>query len=103
MTAPVDVDRIEVLGRRARWLERYRRLIAVSCALALSPLMMYRLTSFLGSDWPGVHAGALTAIGTVIAWWMVEVSLAWVTAVWETEHYRLLGERVLPRATLLRK
>jgi hypothetical protein len=101
MTA--DDDRIEILARRARWLERYRRLIAIASALALSPFIMFRLTSFLGSDWPGVHAVALTGLGAVIAWWVIEVGLAWVTAIWETEHYRLLGQRMLPRAQLLRK
>jgi hypothetical protein len=101
MTA--DDDRIEILARRARWLERYRRLIAILAALALSPFIRLRLTDFLGSDWPGVHTIALTGLGAVIAWWVIEVGLAWVTAVWETEHCRLLGQRVLPRAQLLRK
>ena len=34
MAADADVDRIEVLARRVRWLDRYRRLIAVFCAAA---------------------------------------------------------------------
>ena len=103
MAAPVDVDRIEVLGRRARWLERYRRLLALGGALAFAPFIYLRLTSFLGTDWPGVHTAALTAVLTVVAWAVFEVTLAWITAVVETEHYRLLGQRVLPRATVVRR
>jgi hypothetical protein len=100
----VDRDeRIDVLSRRVRWLERYRRLVALACALALSPLIYVRLETFLGADWPGVHTTALTGVGTVLAWWTIEVALAWITAIYETEHYRLLGERFLPRAQLLRK
>ena len=103
MAAPVDVDRIEVLARRARWLERYRRFVAVASTFALSPFLWVWLTGFLGQDWPGVHTGALTVVLSVVAWAVFEVALAWITAVVETEHYRLLGERVLPRAMVVRR
>jgi hypothetical protein len=96
-------ERIDVLARRVRWLERYRRFVALACALALAPLILFKLQSFLGNDWPGVHATALTGVATVMAWWTIEVALAWQTAIYETEHYRLLGDRGLPRAQLLRK
>lgn len=99
----VDASRIEALARRVRWLDRYRRLIAVGCAVALAPLIMARLTGFLGSDWPQVHAIALTVLGSVGAWWVVEVWLAWITALWETEYLRLARDRTLPRATLVRR
>lgn len=101
--ADVDADRIESLARRVRWLDRYRRTIAVICALATAPAMLLRLAGFLGHDWPQLHVIALAVLASVITWWVVEVWLAWMTALWETEHLRLLRDRSLPRALLVRR
>lgn len=101
MFARAGDDRIEVLARRMRWLERYRRWIAFGVAVALAPLIMTRLTSVLGKDWPGVHTWALTFVASVVAWAILEISLAWITAVLETQHARLSGRPTLPRAQLL--
>lgn len=98
----VDASRIEALARRVRWLDRYRRVIAICCALALAPLMLARLTGFLGNDWPQAHAIAVTVLGSVLTWWVVEVWLAWMTALWETEYLRLVRDRSLPRAAVVR-
>jgi hypothetical protein len=38
----------------------------------------------------------------VIVWWIIEVGLVYVTAVWETEHDRLVRDRGLPCAILRR-
>jgi hypothetical protein len=38
----------------------------------------------------------------VIVWWVIEVGLVYATALWETEHDRLLRDRGLPRAILRR-
>ena len=103
MAADADVDRIEVLADRVRWLDRYRRLIAIFCAAVSAPIVMYKLTAFLGSDWPGFHVTALTVLVATITWWVVEVWLAWMTAVYETECDRLMRDRSLPRAELVRR
>lgn len=103
MPPAADVDRIEVLAARVRWLDRYRRLVAVACAAVVAPIVLYRLTSFLGSEWPQFHATALTGFAAVITWWIVEVWLAWITAVYETRCDRLMRDRGLPRAQLVRK
>ena len=89
-------DRAEVLARRVRWLDRYRRRVAIAAAAALSLTMAFATSWLLGSDWPVFHARLLAIMAGVIAWWIVEVALAWVTALWETEADRLLRDRGLP-------
>ncbi|HUS32934.1 MAG TPA: hypothetical protein VMZ53_30740 [Kofleriaceae bacterium] len=99
---PTDA-RTVTLGRRVRWLDRYRRTIAIALAVVALPLIMLELGELLGNDWPGVHATMLAAMLSFCSWWLIEVALAWMTAVWETEYDRRLRERGLPRARLLRK
>ena len=94
-------SREELLGRRVRWLDRYRRAIAVTCALAFGPYCLVELSHVLGSEWPEAHLWLLTICASTITWWVVEVALAWQTAVWETEFDRLRGSRGLPPARLL--
>jgi hypothetical protein len=89
-------DRADVLVRRVRWLDRYRRTIAVISALTLVAIMVFASDWLLGSDWPVFHARLLSILVGVITWWLVEVALAWVTALWETEADRLLRDRGLP-------
>jgi hypothetical protein len=95
-------DRIEVLARRVRWLDCYRRGIAIGIAIVLAPFVIHELSSFLGVEWPQFHATLLTLVACVFAWWMIEVGLAWMAALWETECDRLTRDRGLPRAELLR-
>jgi len=47
-----------------------------------------------------VHEVALP-VG-VIVWWTIEVGLVHLTALWETEHDRLIRDRGLPRTVVLR-
>jgi hypothetical protein len=96
-------DRADVLVARVRWLDRYRRAIAVISALTLVGLMAFASDWVLGSDWPVFHARLLSILVGVIAWWLVEVALAWVTALWETEADRLLRERGLPEMRVVRR
>lgn len=103
MAARADHDRIDVLARRVRWLDRYRRLVAIACAIIAAPLVMYRLTVVLGADWPQFHVTALTVLAASVTWWIVEVWLAWITAVYETQCDRLMRDRSLPRAELVRR
>jgi hypothetical protein len=94
-------ERAQRLGRRVRWLDRYRRAIASVIAIGVLPLTMWRLDGFLGAEWPGFHVTLLAVIASVFAWWLVEVGLAWMTAVWETEHDQLTRDPALPRAEVL--
>jgi hypothetical protein len=94
--------RVAQLAARVRWLDRYRRFMAVSAATIAAPLLIARVAGVLGADWPQIHATVLSVMLGVIVWWVIEVGLAYVTALWETEHDRLLREHGLPRAVVLR-
>jgi hypothetical protein len=94
--------RVDVLAARVSWLDRYRRALSLATAAVLAPLLMSRVADALGTEWPPVHATLLAVMLGVIAWWLIEVSLVYVTALWETEHDRLLRDRGLPRAVLLK-
>ncbi|HET7504470.1 MAG TPA: hypothetical protein VFK02_25790 [Kofleriaceae bacterium] len=90
--------RIDQLAHRVRWLDRYRRMLAVAAAAVISPILIARLAAQLGAEWPQMHVTMLTGMLGVIVWWIVEVGLVYVTALWETEYYRLANDRGLPRA-----
>lgn len=90
--------RIESLARRVRWLDRYRRLIAIVTAVIFAPMVISRLAESLGTEWPRMHATALAVMVGVGVWCVTEIVLAWVTAVWETDLSRLMRDRGLPRA-----
>jgi hypothetical protein len=92
--------RVDTLAARVRWLDRYRRTVALLVATLAAPLLRALLGSELGADWPQFHATLLWLVLGVIAWWTVEVCLVYVTALWETEQYRLACDRGLPRAIL---
>jgi hypothetical protein len=97
---PTDA-RTVTLGRRVRWLDRYRRTVAVAIALAMSPFIIIELSELLGNDWPGAHAAMLAVLVSFMSWWVIEVALAWMTAVWETEYDQRLRERGMPRARVI--
>ena len=97
------MSRIELLSRRVSWLDRYRRAIAITTAIVLAPVLHHELVGFLGAEWPSLHLKLLVLIISAVTWWTVEVGLAWLTAVWETEHDRLSRGPGLPRAIVLKK
>lgn len=97
------LGRIESLARRVRWLDRYRRLIAIVAAVIFAPLMLAEVSDSLGADWPQMHATALSVMIGVGVWCVMEIVLAWITAVWETEYSVLLRDRGLPRAIVCRR
>ena len=92
--------RVDALAARVRWLDRYRRWIALAAAAISAPLVIAQLGELLGAEWPQIHATLLSLMLGVIVWWIVEVGLVYLTAVWETEHDRLVRDRGLPRAIL---
>ena len=91
-------QRAERFAARVRWLDRYRRLLAIAAAAVVAPYLIARVAQALGAEWPEMHATLLWAMLGAIVWWIVEVSLIYLTAVWETEHAHLLRDRGLPRA-----
>ena len=95
-------QRVELLAARVRWLDRYRRLVALGVAMVVAPFLIAQVSEVLGGDWPRLHATVLSVMLGVIVWWIVEVGLVYLTALWETEHERLVRERGLPRAVILK-
>jgi hypothetical protein len=94
--------RVDTLAARVRWLDRYRRAVAVLAACGTAPYVMSKLSRELGVEWPHFHITLLALMLGVVVWMIVEVGLVYVTALWETEQYRLTRDRGLPRAILLR-
>ena len=94
------LSRIQTLARRVGWLDRHRRKLAIALALLLSPLMISRLGDMLGAEWPRFHATLLAMMLGVCLWCLIEIGLAWVTALWETECAQLMRTRDLPRAII---
>jgi hypothetical protein len=97
---PTD-ERTDVLGRRVRWLDRYRRRVAIGISIVMTPILELALKSWLGRDWPNVHAWMLAITIGISSWWLIEVGLAWQTAVWETEYDTRLRDHGLPRAEIV--
>lgn len=97
---PTD-ERTVTLGRRVRWLDRNRRRVSIAIAVSVTPGLELALRQWLGRDWPGVHAWMLAVTIAVLGWWVIEVGMAWQTAVWETEYDQRLRDRGLPRAEVV--
>jgi hypothetical protein len=93
-------QRVDQLAARVVWLDRYRRLVAIAIATILAPLLIARVAGVLGAEWPQIHATVLSVMLGVIVWWIIEVGLVYLTALWETEHDHLVRDRGLPRAIL---
>lgn len=95
-------DRIDVLARRVRWLDRYRRALSVPFAIGIWIIVSRYIAGLFEGDWPGVIPGAAAMLFAVTAWWILEIAFAWTIALWETEHDKLSRDRGLPRAQLVR-
>ena len=95
--------RAQRLAGRVRWLDTNRRLLAISLAVLVGPLLMSRVDDALGSDWPGVHMTLLGGMLGFVTWWVIEVGLVWLTAIWETDCDRLVRSGGLPAARLRRR
>lgn len=96
-------DRADVLAARVRWLDRHRRRVAIAVALSLALTAIVFTHWIFGPDWPAFHARLVAVMGGVITWWIVEVALAWVTAIWETEADRLRSDRGLPPMRVVKR
>jgi len=76
--------------------------VALSAAAVIAPVLLAQVADVLGAEWPEMHATLLSVMLGVLVWWFIEVGLIYVTALWETEHDRLVRDRGLPRAILHR-
>jgi len=95
-------ERVDQLHARVRWLDRYRRIVAIAAAAIIAPVLIGRVAEMLGAGWPQIHATMLSILLGVIVWWVIEIGLIYLTALWETEHDGLVRDRSLPRAVLRR-
>src|SRR5262245_35948237 len=75
-------QRVDQLAARVRWLDRYRRILAICAATMIAPILIARVAAVLGADWPQIHATVLSIMLGVIVWWIIEVGLVYVTALW---------------------
>ena len=97
------VDRADELARRVRWLDAHRRRVAIVVAFLLALTLVAFARWIFGADWPMFHARMVAIMAGVITWWVVEVALAWITALWETEADRLRSERGLPPMRIVKR
>ncbi|MEO8705646.1 MAG: hypothetical protein ABI867_36785 [Kofleriaceae bacterium] len=95
-----ELSRIQKLAWRVGWLDRHRRMVAVVCATIIGMMLLGTLDETAGADWPQIHATLLSAMVGMVVWCVIEVGLVWLTALWETECARLIGDRGLPRAVV---
>jgi hypothetical protein len=93
--------RIRQLTSRVRWLDTNRRVLAIALASLLVPLMISEVQDALGADWPQMHMTLVGAMLGVVTWWVIEVGLVWLTAIWETDCDRLVRSGGLPLARLV--
>lgn len=100
MAAP-PADRMEILAKRVRWLDRYRRALSIPIAIGIWIAIARYLAALFEGNWPGIIPGATAGLFAIAAWWIVEIGFAWMIALWETEHDKLSRDRGLPRAELL--
>jgi hypothetical protein len=96
-------DRLEQLARRVRWLDRRRRQLSVLIAVAFCVLLSRELAQAFDAPWPSFLVCMVSVMFSSLAWWCVEAALAWLTALWETEHAQIARDRGLPRAELIQK
>ena len=96
-------DRADVLVRRVRWLDAHRRHSAIAVAFVVFLALTAGAKWIFGPDWPMFHAEMVAGMAGVITWWIVEVVLAWVTALWETEADRMRNERGLPPMRVVKR
>jgi len=87
-------ERLDLLAARVRWLDRYRRVVAIAIAMVLAAILISQLTD----QWPKFFRGAVYVSAGAILWWLIETVLAAATALFETEAEQLARDRGLPRA-----
>lgn len=103
MSSVPAASREHVLAGRVRWLDRYRRAVAIASAALLFLFVMHRLDTIVSAEWSNVVGTSISTLCAITAWWVIEVGLAWLTALWETEYDNLLRDRGLPRAEVVRR
>jgi len=96
-------DRIHQLNARVRWFDRYRRFLSIATAVVIAPILIAEINVVLGAQWPLIHGAAMSVMLGVAVWWVAEVCLAWMIAIWETESDNLARATGLPRAEIYQR
>jgi hypothetical protein len=96
-------ERLEQLALRVRWLDRHRRALSIVLAVLLSVLLSYEMAAAFDAPWPSFLVCLVASMFGTLIWWCIEAGLAWLTALWETEHAHLVRDRGLPRAEILQR
>jgi hypothetical protein len=58
---PLFQQRVDQLAARVRWLDHYRRMLAITSATIVAPLLIAQVAEVLGAEWPQIHATVLSA------------------------------------------
>ena len=95
---PVELSRVQRLGRRVSWLDRYRRPIATVIGIVIAVAVVGALYDGNSPAWSRFYALMMGLLVGTLTWVTLEVVLAWLTAFWETEATHIARDRGLPRA-----
>ncbi len=85
-----------------QFLERYRRSVAITIAVAVGGFLFFELPRVLDQDWPLFHARLMAITCGVVLALVIEVGLAGLLSWWEVQHDRLLRP-ALPRAAAIKE
>ena len=94
------VDRVQRLGRRVSWLDRYRRPIATVLGIAVAVVVVSSLYDSGSPAWSRFYTIMMGLLLGTVTWVAIEIVLAWLTAFWETEATHVARDRGIPRARI---
>lgn len=102
-----DANQIQVLARRVSWLDAHRRTLALTITTLVLPLLLLYghagLADYITAEWPRLSVLVIFFVASVTMWLVTETTLAWLTAVWETDCVQLTIQHRVPPARLLRR
>ena len=94
----LELSRVQRLGRRVSWLDRYRRPIATVFGVVVAVVVVSSLYDGGSPAWSRFYSLMMGLLVGTFTWVTIEVVLAWLTAFWETEATHIARDRGLPRA-----
>jgi hypothetical protein len=84
-----------------RWLDLHHRELSLAAAAVASCILLAQFCDTVGSDWPRFHVVGVAGSLLAVTWWLAEVGLAGITALWEAEAVRIGDRKGLPAARLV--
>jgi hypothetical protein len=94
----VEHSRVQRLGRRVSWLDRYRRPITTVIGIVVALAVVGALYDGNSPAWSRFYSLMMGLLVGTLTWVTLEVVLAWLTAFWETEATHVARDPGLPRA-----